>query len=262
MIKIPIKEDYNGFIKDFSIALAEKLRNTCFFTFGSYDNSEECDYGRSDIDGGIILNSGVITPKQEIQELSEILFRTLNDRGIKTQFNLLDRETCRDGRFLSYTADYTDWIKSCAVLHSLYDYLGDMNGRDYKSGVLYSAAFNFTGPGGLRNTLLRNIFVEEMQSALEKAAKFPKKLVWLREGIIVPSRTQAKKRLEKLLGGIDLTGIDEINALLSNPHKFYRDLSDINIAYRLLKQSLSCVELMIDSYLRFFPEVSEKELKI
>ena len=268
MIKIPTIEDYTKFMEEFTGELSRELPTTCFYTFGSINNGD-CNYGRSDIDGGLILDSRVVTPKDKILRLSQIFLRALNDRGIQTQFNLLDRETCRDGRFLSYTADYTDWLKETARVCCGPNYLEEMNGKDFKSGVLYSAAFNFCGPGGVRNALLYSLidaqdgndeFIRRVSKALEKVAKFPKKLIWLRGGDIVPSRCEARKKLEGLLGDVDLTIVDRVNGLLDNPQKLYRELSNQDSAINILGEALGCMEEMVESYVTHFPQVGEREL--
>ncbi|MFA6023385.1 MAG: hypothetical protein WC781_04840 [Candidatus Pacearchaeota archaeon] len=269
MIKIPTKEDYAGFMEEFVGKLSKELPNICFYTYGSINNGD-CNYGRSDIDGGLILDSGIVTPKDKVLRLSELFSRTLNNRGIKTHFNLLDRETCKDGRFLSYTEDYTKLIKDTAKICCGPNYLEEMNGKDFKSGVLNSAAFNFCGPRGVRETLLYSLinanmsydnFIEKVSKSLEKVSKFPKKLIWLREGEIIPSRSEARKRLEKLLEDVDLTGIDKINDLLDNPQALYWELSSKTRAINLLGESLETMEQMISSYLRHFPEIGIRELR-
>ncbi len=269
-MKIPRKEDYLDFLDSFTQLISQELPGACLFVYGSLNNGD-CEYGRSDIDGGIILDSGVITPKEKVVKLSELFRDALNDKGIHTQFNLLDLETCRDGRFLSYTEDYTKWIKESARVYSGPNLLTELNGKNFKSGVLYSSAFNFCGPGGVRNSLLYSLvhahqdsedFKERTIGALEKVAKFPKKLVWLREGIIIPSRLKARQELVRVLDDVDLTAIDEINNLFANPKRLYSQLEDTTESVRLLSSSLTCMEEMVASYIRRFPEISERELKV
>jgi len=269
MIKIPTKQDYTRFMKEFTNELSEQLPNICFYTYGSINNGT-CDYGRSDIDGGLILDSGIVTPKNKILELSKLFSKALNNRGIETQFNLLDRETCRDGRFLSYTEDYTAWLKDVGKVHCGPSYLKEMNGRDFKSGVLHSASFNFSGPKSVRNTALKSLvylnedkdkFVEKILSALDKVVKFPKKLIWLKEEKIIPSRTEAKKRLEKILEDVDLTMIDRIDKLFKKPKQLYSKLESVTDSLDLLLDSLGCMEAMVESYIKHFPKISERELK-
>ncbi|PIN95189.1 hypothetical protein COU56_02070 [Candidatus Pacearchaeota archaeon CG10_big_fil_rev_8_21_14_0_10_31_9] len=270
MIKIPTKKDYVEFIEEFTKKISMELPTACFYTFGSINN-KNCNYGRSDIGGGLILDSGIVTPKNKILRLSELFSRALNDRGILTQFNLLDRETCRDGRFLSYTTDYTDWLKDSAKVLCGPNYLGEMNGKDFKSGMLNTASFNFCGPGGVRNALLYSLvdadnngdkFVGKVAKAIEKVAKLPKKLIWLRGGEIIQSKTEARKKLEELLEDIDLTPVDEINTLLDNPQKLYDELSNQDRAINVLAESLESMEQMVDSYLRHFPKINERELRV
>ena len=269
-MKIPIKEDYMKFLDNFSKSLSAELPDACFYVYGSLNNGD-CSYGRSDIDGGIILGSGVVTPKDKIIRLSELFLNDLNNYGIKTQFNLMDLETWRDGRFLSYTEDYTDWIKESAKVHSGPNLLEELNGRDFKSGVLYSAAFNFCGPGGVRNSLLYSLvhahrdnddFKERTLGALEKVAKFPKKLLWLRGQGIIPSRIKTRQRLAEILEDVNLETIDEINDLLANPKELYSRLEDLGESVRLLSSSLDCIEGMVASYIRHFPQICERELKL
>jgi hypothetical protein len=269
MIKIPTGKDYTKFMEEFTREISRELPTTCFYTFGSI-NSDDCNYGRSDIDGGLILDSGIVTPKDKILKLSQSFLRVSNDKGIQTQFNLLDRETCRDGRFLSYTEDYTNWLKESAKVCCGPDYLREMNGKDFKSGVLYNAAFNFCGPGGVRNALLyslvyaeegRDKFMRKVAKALEKVAKFPKKLIWLREGNIVTSRAKAKTRLEGLLEEMDLTALDRINALLNNPQQLYEELANQDNAVNILREALGCMENMVNLYLKQFPKIGEREFK-
>lgn len=269
MIKLPSKDDYLHFMELFPQLLSKESPNTCFYIYGAYENGS-CNYGRSDIDGGLILDSGLITPKDEILRISKSLLDALNGSRIPIEFNLLDRETCKDGRFLSYTTDYTKWIKESGRIISGPDFLSEMNGLDFKSGVLSTAAMNFSGPYGVRNALLHSLidaseedksFMSKISKALEKAAKFPKKLIYLREGLIVPSRKEAKDRLENILGDIDLTELDKVNALLDNPLKLYSELSNRDKAINLLASSLNCLENMISSYIKHFPNFSPRELK-
>ena len=268
-MRIPSKEDYIQFLNNFSEKLSHELPDACFYVYGSI-NSENCNYGRSDIDGGIILNSGIVTPKDKIEDLSKVLSDSLSDSGIKTQFNLLDLESCRDGRFLSYSEDYTSWIKKSSKVYSGPNLLGELNGKDYKSGVLYSAAFNFCGPGGVRDTLLystvykrqnKEDFRIKASNTLEKVAKFPKKLLWLRGEEIIQSREIARKRLTEILEDVDLTPLDEINYLLSNPLELYSQLENDARLAELLNSSLDCMENMILSNIRHFPETNSREIK-
>jgi len=268
MLPLPIELEYRAFIEELRTNLNEQHPDVCFYTFGSINNGS-CNWGRSDIDGGLILSSGVITDKVKILEIADILAVALSKNRVGTQFNLLDRETCIDGRFLSYTKDYTDFLKQRAKIHTGPNFVAEMNGIDFKSGVLSSAAFNFSGPGGVRNALLNSLdyvnssnelFSERMQKALEKVAKFPKKLVWLREGEIIPERESSHKRLKNLLPGLDSELLYRVNSLLNNPGVLYQTLEDKEETIGLVSDALNCMESIIGEYTtRFFP--NEREFK-
>jgi hypothetical protein len=270
MIKIPSRQDYEKFLRDFTDGISKEMPSACFYTYGSIDNSNFVP-GISDIDGGIILDSGVVTPKEDILTLVELLSKSLGDTGIKAHFNLLDRQTCRDGRFLSYTVEYTEWIKKHGNIRSGPDYTKEMRGLDFKSNTLNTASFNFCGPRGVRNTFLYSLvyangqpdeFIENTSSALEKFAKFPKKLVWLRTGKIIPSKDKAKQRLEKVLIDVDFAALEKVNSLLKNPSEFYGLFENPDDSVYLLTEALGCMEHIVESYIKHFPKIGKRELTI
>jgi len=264
--ELPTKKDYEGFVREFSGALSREHPNVCFYVYGSFANGT-CNYGRSDIDGGLVLDSGVVTPKIDISSIGEILAEITIRRGIKTQFNLTDRASNRDGRFLSYTSDYTDWIKQSGKIICGDDLVSEMNGLNFKSGVLYSSAFNFRK---VRNNVLyasyylqadREEFRKAAEGGLKTLCGFPKKLVWLRGEEIIASRQAARNRLAEILEGINLEAVDRANRLLDNPEQLYAEIERDDRALELMLGSLEGIELMISDYLRQFPEFSDREIK-
>lgn len=268
MIKVPSKEDYKRFINDFSSVLQRNHPDVCFYTYGSYA-SDQCDYGRSDIDGGLIFDCGIVTPKSAIISIAELLSVARLKYSVDVDFNVSDKESSLDGRFLAYSDDYTDWIKSSGIIWSGPDLLYCLNGKNFRSQVLHSASFNFCGPHGVRQILLYSAyqfyrdsdgFVKDVIKGLEKVAKFPKKLVWLRDGVVIPSRFAAKERLESLLDA-DLSFIDGINQVLSKPKELIESLYVQENAIELLCYALDCLEDIIGLYIKKFPEISERELK-
>jgi hypothetical protein len=270
MIKIPSRQDYEIFLEKFTEGISKKLPSACFFTYGSIDNHHFVP-GISDIDGGIILDSGVVTDKEKILDLVELFSASLGNAGIRIQLNLLDRKTCQSGRFLSYAQDYTDWIKQSGNIRSKLDYTKEMNGLNFRSDVLHTASFNFCGPNGVRNSLLYSLvyanesheeFVKNTSKALDKFAKFPKKLVWLRGGNVTVDKNEAKKELEGLLQDVDFTALERVNSLLKNPDDFYAIFGDYDHSVGLLVESLDCLEHMIESYLRHFPKSGKRELNL
>lgn len=268
--KIPSKKDYETFVNEFSDKIKEESPATCFYIFGSMSNGT-CNYGRSDIDGGLILNSEIKTPKKEILRIAKSFAEIAKKTNVETQFNLLDRQTNLDGRFLSYTEDYTDWIKESGKIICGPDYISEMKGLNYKSGVLYNAGYNFSGPRGIRNALLYSIkmfekdsenFQERVIESLDKLVKFPKKLLWLRGQEIIPCRQESQRKLAEILEDVDWSFFDKVNHLFDNsPQKFYELISNYNITLELLRNSLDAAEELIKLYIKHFPDVSEKEVK-
>jgi len=266
MRAIPTKENYDGFVRELVGELSKRHPDTCFYAYGSYTDGN-CNYGRSDIDGGLISNSRIVTPKEELLDIASILARALGNNRVKTQFNLLDRETCKEGRFLAYTLDYTAWIRKVGKVLSGPNYLGEMNGLDFKSGTLHNAAFNLRKA---RNNLLysfdtintdSNRFRERTEKVLETLAKLPKFLIWLRGGEVIVPRVRGREELKRMLGDVDLSFIEELEVLLRRPARFYSEIEDTDRALSLMVKGVTTMEQIIQSYVNRFPEASARELK-
>ena len=264
----PKKQEYAGFINELTRELKTHFPNVCFGCYGSLVNGNAV-YGKADIDGFLIMPGEVVSDKNTVQGLSQILARALSNNPIKTQFNLLDLETVRDGRFMSYTKDYSDYIKKRARIVTGPKFHLDMNGFDPKFGVLESASFNFSGPTGVRTSALYSLsmlqenydyFSERVESAIDKVAKFPAKLVWLRTGNIIPDRRDAQEIVEKNLSDVDYCYLDDINDALDNVSELDRILKNPEEALRLLYNGLEVMEQMVFSYMRRHPTLGKREV--
>jgi hypothetical protein len=266
----PRKQEYIGFMNEFTGELKRHFPNVCFGYFGSLKDGRAV-YGKADIDGFLIMPGGVVSDKREVRGLSQILARAFSNNPVKTQFNLLDLGTIHDGRFMSYTRDYSDHIEKRARIVAGPEFHFEMNGFDPRFSVLHSASFNFSGPGGVRNTALYSLsllqgdydyFSERVESAIDKVAKFPKKLVWLRTGRIIPGRREAQRIVERNLGEVDYKYLDEINDVLDDVSELDRVLGNPEEALRLLYNSLEVMEQMIFAYTTRHPFVGRREVGV
>lgn len=262
-MNLPNKKNYDAFLEDFVSGLNAAVPDACFYLYGSYTTGE-CDFGRSDIDGGVILNSSVITPKHQVITISQILASALTRNRVPVQFNIIDRQTAQDGRFLSYTTDYTDWLKAKAKVFGP-DYVQELRGIDYKMGVLEAACFNFRKTRNLLLAALDNIQKdpEKLKKDAEKSAgiasKFPKKLICLRQGILTSNRFTAQDQVGKMFPELDLSALDRINSLQRNVPELITTISDPNRAIDLMTSSLGVVEQLVSAYLSHFPEHTPRE---
>jgi hypothetical protein len=269
MIYRPRREEYEGFMKEFSEELKKHFPEVCFGYFGSYGKNGAV-IGKSDIDGFLIMPGGVISDKERVKGLSQVLARALGKDKIKTQFNLLDLESVRDGRFVSYSKDYSDFLIRNARIVSGPEYHLEMNGFHFRSGVLHSAAFNFSGPGGVRNAALYSLdtlqrdydeFCELIEKAIDKVAKFPKKLIWLKSGRIISCRRKSADILEKHLR-FDKLKLDEINGVLDNVQELDQRLQDPGDALKLLFNGLEIMEEMIKDYISKYSFPGKREVVV
>lgn len=61
--------------------ISKKQPETCLYIYGSYARGDY-NVGRSDIDGGIILDSDVITDKTKVMELAKIIKEGLEQNRV------------------------------------------------------------------------------------------------------------------------------------------------------------------------------------
>ncbi len=259
------EKDYVDFLDHFTQRLGEEHSDICFYIYGSFAE-ERYDAGRSDIDGGLILNSDVRMPKGAVLNLAAILADNARQYPVPIQFNIFDRTISRDGRFLSYTADFTAYIQKNGRIESGPDYVSEMNGLDFKSGVLTSIAFNLRR---VRNGLLfaiknlegqREKFEEGALYAIETLSKLPKKLLWLQGHDIIADRFEAQEEIRRMFRKIDFSTLEEVNNLLKDQLRIEHFLSDQDNALKLYQESLDAVEKLIETYINEFPEFSRREL--
>ncbi len=205
----------------------------CFYGYGSVfnPNRKSC----SDLDGGII-SSDIITDKEAIFDISNKMNELADAKRIssnKIQFNLLDKISCEDGRFLSYDITYTTFLKKYGKELFGANFLKNLNGIDNRFGVLESTAFNFRR---VRNDFLMSGFYAGDSVKLFKKIKksvallkfLPQKIKELRiiaddydkdySGIIADevyskSRQDFLEELPEIISSIDLSFFEEIASI-------------------------------------------------
>lgn len=135
--------NYLGFFQDLGKFMEENHKDICFYGYGScFSHTRESP---SDLDGGFIFPE-LITDKEEILDISKKIKNTSNKRKInheEIQFSLIDSQTGRDGRFLSYDKSYTCYLKNKGEIISGPNKLQKFQDLENKFGELGSLAFNF-----------------------------------------------------------------------------------------------------------------------
>lgn len=263
------KSDYENFTNHFSSLLTTHFPNVCFYGYGSFSEKSYVP-GTSDIDGGIILPENFITDKKRIREISDLLKISLELFPIFPQLNLLDSGSNADGRFLSYTNSYTDWVKENGVVYSGPDLRDTLNGLNHKSGELSEIAFNFRR---IRNSLLEaslNIdkssneegnFSTSLEKAVRTLAALPKKLLILQNGRVIPKKSEAYQNLEDALPIPDSSTLKYAQKLLRSLKKFKQVLDNAPQSRDFYEQILTQFEQVLKTYVETFPEISEREAR-
>ena len=136
------RDHYREFADELTAVMRRDFPEVCFYVYGSFARGEHDARKGSDIDGGFIFPVGVVLPQERVLALGNEIEKAHNRHRIKLQLNLLDTVTGEDGRFLSYSDDFTDDISRTGRVISGPDLRGSLKGLQYKHSSLNSAAFD------------------------------------------------------------------------------------------------------------------------
>lgn len=247
------------FVESLGSFLGREHPDCCFYIYGSvYRGDHTAD---SDVDGGIILDSGVVTDKRKLYSIAHGMAHTLAAHPVITQISVMDRQSAADGRFISYGPDFTDHIKEASRIVSGPDFRYNLNGIDFRTDVLRSAAFNLRNDRNYAALLLDLVERDperahaRVLAALDHAIKYPKHLVWLQRRVLLTDHEARKKGMEDLLGirGECLDALQQRKARLREGQVPPEDY----FAYHT--EALELTERLIEAYLTRFPMPCTKE---
>ncbi len=270
MRRLDIK-DYQTFLYEFSFAIRSA---DCFYGYGSFFNGSFIP-GRSDLDGGIVFDCEFVIPKDVVHILALNLEDSLSrihqgvnpSERIKTQFNLTDRATNKDGRFLSYDDTYTDLLKSEGVILKSPNFLNEMNGMNYRRESLRAAAYNLRE---VRNGLL-TYFVDlkdnppkakkNIYSSISNLWSMQKKLIELSQRGIVSKEDDVYNIFREIFPKYESEMLDKARQMRRNPEEYSRIFNDVGSAFTMYQEFVTAAEKMIQIYLETNPLVSNFEVR-
>src|SRR3989344_3182449 len=234
-MKFPSLEDYEYFIQRFSDNISMRHPTTCFYIYGSFIR-EDFVPGRSDIDGGLILNSNFILPKQ-------------------------------DGRFLAYDDTYADFLKIKAEIHAGPDFVREMCGLNYSRDSLRSAAFNLRK---VRNGLLTH-FLDRGRNQ-EKAERnilssttllfsTPKKILETIGKELVFENGAFFQAFMEIFPEYNSRQYEKAFSLRRSPQAYFGILDDMNGAFDMSIDFVNATEEMIRLYVKRFSCITQREVR-
>ena len=264
MIMDKHQDHYRKFADELTGAMSRDYSDICYYIYGSFARGEHDARKGSDIDGGFIFPSGVVLPQERVLSLGEAIASIHNRHRVKLQLNLMDAVTGKDGRFLSYSEDFTRDIAGTGRVISGLDLRNNLNGLQYKHSSLNSAAFDLRK---VRNFLLfapdhyrinPELFGRKAHSVVSAAVKFPKKLLLLRTNELKTNANEARKELGDLLGA-DMQDFEQLERFATVSEEDLQRNYKLGIA--LYCGAAGAVERAVQAYLNKFPELDEREAR-
>ena len=275
-MKFPKREHYQALVVD----IAEKIRgaNICFYLYGSFTRPNDFVPGRSDIDGGFILDTEFITPKKDVVALSRLLDECLthaeenagispSDPGININFNLMDRGTNRDGRFLAYDSTYTDHLKNMAHISSgPLVFISEMNGMNYKREALRSAAYNLRK---VRNGLLSHVIDlrrnpqragRSVLSSMSILVGMPKKLLETLGKELYFENGAFFETFREIFPEYNPEMYQEVREIMQDPAAYFSIPESAN-SFDYYARCVTATEEMIGAYVKRFPHITQMEVR-
>ena len=263
---LPVKRDYSNFLRFISNEV-KKIPGVGFYVYGS-SQREDFVPGRSDLDGFFVFDDNFVVDKNKLMKLSEIYNRGLiaSNVNIPLQFNVLDKGSLEDGRFVSYSKSYLDLFNCGHMKHFSGENLFSNNfSYNYKHSTLSSISHNLAkvrqGFLSLENLIHSNDFraVHKLfHSSLNKLSQLPKQVGELIQGEVIEEKNSS---LISFLGHFpeyNASVVKEVNSIMYNPEKHTLFGFDLQQDLDFSLNALSEVEKM---YVEKFPDARDVEVR-
>ena len=238
--------------------------DVCFYGYGTLweDDGKRFRPKTSDADGGFIFPGLPYLNNAKVYKLAKILEETTREYPLDLEFNLMDERSSLDGRFLSYTSDFTDHIKERGLILSGPDLRDTLNGLNYKSGPLNSAAMNLRS---IRNTHLQSliykrdpeVLYQKTISTIKKAVKLPKKLLFARTGELELPSLEACRTFEQLTDSAVPLAWEQMHEMIRDEN--VERLRNFESAQYMITTAREVSERIIYDYLQTFQEHNDFE---
>jgi len=166
----------------------------------------------------------------------------------------------RDGRFLSYGKDFTDYLKNEGVVICGPNYIGEMDGIKSKDIPLNTTAFNFRK---IRNSFLFSLdnlytnyekFIEDFENSLGTISRLPKDLILISNGNLITNKNKAKERIFETFPDLDLGYLYKIEHLFKHNEEMDELFERPDDILSLWDGALTTFEQMIDAFIKKYPK--------
>ena len=221
--KRPTAENYQDFLNKIVGGLGS-LSGLSLMLYGSFVR-EDYDLGRSDIDSVLTFPHDVVIPREFMHEASVIVHEALKGNNVPFQVSPVDIKTMKDGRFNSFTDDFYDYFNQEGIVVVGPDYRREMVCLQYKRGEESVLSHNLrkTRQGLLFSEHYRNEdyekLLESFGATLRSASRGSKQLLFLADGELRLNRFSALKELPKHFPEVDVSPLEKIRYLFTNPEK-------------------------------------------
>lgn len=262
----PTRENYDDFVSKLKEGLMGlNIKGLSLMVYGSYVRND-CDFGRSDIDGVLILSDNVVLNKANLASCSVVFSKALGGNNVPIQIGISDLTTMTDGRFNSYNQTFEDYFKQEGTILLGLDYRREFrfsmpthpeqspltfNLRKCRQGLLMSQRDLETD---------YESFLRKFNKSLDAISRGSKQILHMADGRLTHNRFSALERISQVFPDLDTRLLKELKNLYQHPEELDELYRDTDKTLDVWNRGLTFFEEMIKTYVERFPlEVSDKQ---
>ena len=251
----PKAENYSSFLEKFVSGL-EKIGNKelSFMIYGSYVRGES-DFGRSDIDALLIFPNDVVTDKEEMSKISELVAFAQRKNKIPLELTPVDLRTMSDGRFNSYDPSFERYFVSEGKILFGPDYKNNFRFELPKMPDQESVKTNLwmSRRALIMSEWQRQLhytkFLDGFDTTLRKASRASKQILGMMDGKLRLNRFSALEEIEKIFPQVDSSPLKKIRHLFKNLDELDKIYKHPDEVIEIWKSSVTFFEQIIKVYL-------------
>lgn len=259
----PTEEDYVGFLETFLTGLEKHTeKGISFMVFGSLTRPEDFIPGVSDVDCFLVTRDDVVTDKELLRDVSDVLADALEKNYVERDFTLSDIATMIDGRFNSFNRAWKPYFQESDNVEVLLgpDYRGTFHftlpEKDYQDEIVWT--LREMRKQYIHSTFYRRNDYEAFLAGFGKMLKLTgrgsKQLVSMVDGHLHVPKFSAVERAAELFPSLNLEPLQYAKWIYTHPQERDKLNDKPEEILKVSTDSLTFFEELIREYMHLVPK--------